>query len=72
MLRGFYSHGDTRTPFFINLFENALNVVFAIVLVKKYDVLGLGLAFSFAYLISSVIAFIALRRKIMNLPPIIS
>lgn len=68
VLRGFYSHGDTRTPFFINLFENALNVVFAIVLVKKYDVLGLGLAFSFAYLISSVIAFIALRSKIMNLP----
>ena len=72
VLRGFYSHGDTRTPFFINLFENALNVVFAIALVKKYDVLGLGLAFSFAYLISSVIAFIALRRKIANLPPIIS
>ena len=72
VLRGFYSHGDTRTPFFINLFENALNVVFAIALVKKYDVLGLGLAFSFAYLISSVIAFIALRRKISNLPPIIS
>lgn len=68
VLRGFYSHGDTRTPFFINLFENALNVVFAIVLVKKYDVLGLGLAFSFAYLISSVIAFIALRSKIANNP----
>lgn len=68
VLRGFYSHGDTRTPFFINLFENALNVVFAIVLVKKYDVLGLGLAFSFAYLISSVIAFIALRSKIANQP----
>ena len=68
VLRGFYSHGDTRTPFFINLFENALNVVFAIVLVKKHDVLGLGLAFSFAYLISSVIAFIALRSKIANQP----
>lgn len=68
VLRGFYSHGDTRTPFFINLFENALNVVFAIVLVKKYDVLGLGLAFSFAYLISSVVAFIALRSKIANQP----
>lgn len=68
VLRGFYSHGDTRTPFFINLFENALNVVFAIALVKKYDVLGLGLAFSFAYLISSVVAFIALRSKIANNP----
>ena len=63
VLRGFYSHGDTRTPFFINLFENALNIIFAILLVDKYDVLGLGLAFSFAYLISSGVAVVALRRK---------
>jgi putative peptidoglycan lipid II flippase len=63
VLRGFYSHGDTRTPFFINAFENALNIVFAVVLVKKYDVLGLGLAFSFAYLISSGVAIVVLRRK---------
>jgi putative peptidoglycan lipid II flippase len=63
VLRGFYSHGDTRTPFFINVFENTLNIVFAILLVKKYDVLGLGLAFSFAYLISSVVALVMLRRK---------
>jgi putative peptidoglycan lipid II flippase len=63
VLRGFYSHGDTRTPFFINLFENALNIVFAFLLVNKYDVLGLGLAFSFAYLISSAVALVVLRRK---------
>ncbi len=63
VLRGFYSYGDTRTPFFINLFENALNIVLAIVLVKKYDVLGLGLAFSFAYLVSAVLAFVILRQK---------
>lgn len=64
VLRGFYSHGDTRTPFFINLFENALNIIFAFLLVGKYDVLGLGLAFSFAYLISGGVAFYVLRRKI--------
>ena len=67
VLRGFYSHGDTRTPFFINLFENALNIIFAILLVDKYDVLGLGLAFSFAYLISSVVAIYVLRRKTTTL-----
>jgi putative peptidoglycan lipid II flippase len=66
VLRGFYSHGDTRTPFFINAFENALNIVFAVVLVKKYDVLGLGLAFSFAYLISSGVAIVVLRRKTLE------
>jgi len=63
VLRGFYSHGDTRTPFFINVFENALNIVFAFLLVKKYDVLGLGLAFSLAYLVSSGVAIFILRRK---------
>ncbi len=67
VLRGFYSYGDTRTPFFINLFENALNIVLAIVLVERYDVLGLGLAFSFAYLVSAVLAFIILRRKTSRL-----
>ncbi len=67
VLRGFYSYGDTRTPFFINLFENALNIVLAIVLVEKYDVLGLGLAFSFAYLVSAVLAFVILRRKTSRL-----
>jgi Na+-driven multidrug efflux pump len=45
------------------LFENALNIVFAFLLVNKYDVLGLGLAFSFAYLISSAVALVVLRRK---------
>ncbi len=63
VLRGFYSYGDTRTPFFINLFENTLNIVLAIALVEKYDVLGLGLAFSLAYLVSAVLAFAILRRK---------
>jgi len=67
VLRGFYSYGDTRTPFFINLFENALNIALAVVLVERFDVLGLGLAFSFAYLISSVVAFFALRRKVRRI-----
>jgi len=67
ILRGFYSYGDTRTPFFINLFENALNILLAILLVERFDVLGLGLAFSSAYLISSIVAFFALRRKIRRI-----
>ena len=48
-LRGFYAHNDTRTPFFINLGENALNILFAFLLVGRYGVLGLGIAFSLAY-----------------------
>ncbi|MGE3688441.1 MAG: murein biosynthesis integral membrane protein MurJ [Acidimicrobiia bacterium] len=53
VLRGFYAHQDARTPFVINLVENALNIVLAIVLVDRYGVLGLGLAFAVAYLLTA-------------------
>jgi putative peptidoglycan lipid II flippase len=63
VLRGFYAQHNTRTPFFINLIENAINIVLAIVLVDRYDVLGLGIAFSVAYVVSAVIAIFALASK---------
>lgn len=62
-LRGFYSHGDTRTPFFVNCLENSLNIALAVLLVDRYGVLGLGLAFAVAYLLSAVVALWALRRR---------
>ncbi|MEK7292444.1 MAG: murein biosynthesis integral membrane protein MurJ [Actinomycetota bacterium] len=63
-LRGFYAHNDTRTPFFINLGENALNILFAFLLVGRYGVLGLGIAFSLAYISSAVVALIVLHHKV--------
>jgi putative peptidoglycan lipid II flippase len=54
-LRGFYAHEDTRTPFFINVFENALNIALALVLVNRHGVLGLGMSFGIAYMVSSVL-----------------
>lgn len=62
-LRGFYSHGDTRTPFFINCGENALNIVLAVLLVDRFGVHGLGLAFALAYLVASLVALQMLRRR---------
>jgi putative peptidoglycan lipid II flippase len=66
-LRGFYAHQDTRTPFVLNVGENLLNIVFAIVLVGRWGVLGLGLAYSFAYLLSSVWALSTLAYKVRGL-----
>ena len=67
-LRGFYAHQDTRTPFVINVVENVLNVVLALALVGRWGVLGLGLAFALAYLISSVWAIQVLSYKIPGFP----
>lgn len=62
-LRGFYVHEDTRTPFFINVFENVLNIALALALVKRHGVLGLGLSFGIAYMVSSVLVLWLLDKK---------
>lgn len=53
VLRGFYAHKDTKTPFKVNVVENAINIVLAILLVGAYGVLGLGAAFAIAYVIAA-------------------
>jgi putative peptidoglycan lipid II flippase len=63
-LRGFYAHQDTRTPFVLNVGENLLNIVLAVVLVGRWGVLGLGLAYSIAYLVSSLWALSVLSYKV--------
>ena len=63
-MRGFYAHHDTRTPFVLNVGENLLNIVFAFLLVGRWGVLGLGLAYSFAYLISAAWALQVMSYKV--------
>ena len=63
-LRGFYAHQDTRTPFVLNVGENLLNIVLAFVFVGRWGVLGLGLSYSIAYLLSSVWALQVMSYKV--------
>lgn len=62
-LRGFYAHEDTRTPFYINVFENSLNIILALALVDRHGVLGLGLAFGIAYMVSAGVVLWILHVK---------
>jgi putative peptidoglycan lipid II flippase len=64
VLRGFYAHKDTKTPFKINVVENLINIGLAIILVGRYGVLGLGLAFALAYVVSSLWAMQILSYKV--------
>jgi putative peptidoglycan lipid II flippase len=63
-LRAFYSLQDTRTPFFLNCAENALNLVLAVPLYAWLGIPGLALAFSGAYAGASVLTLVALHRRI--------
>jgi len=64
VLRGFYSHQDTKTPFKINLVQNLLNIVLAVALVAPYGVLGLGLAFALSYVVCAAWAIQVLDYKV--------
>jgi putative peptidoglycan lipid II flippase len=68
VLRIFYAHQDARTPFVINVGENALNVVLALLFVHRWGLLGLGLSFGLAYVISAGWALQVLRYKIPQFP----
>jgi len=63
-LRGFYALRDTRTPFFLNIVENLLNIGLAIVLEPWLGVKGLALAYALAYSIAALVALVALRRRV--------
>ena len=40
VLRGFYALQDTRTPFFLNVVENVINIVLALAFVGRFGVAG--------------------------------
>lgn len=66
-LRGFYALRDTRTPFFLNVAENGINVAFAFILEPALGVPGLALAYAIAYLSAAVLALWVLRRRVGRL-----
>jgi putative peptidoglycan lipid II flippase len=63
-LRAFYSLPDTRTPFILNCFENAVNVVLAIPLYAWLGIPGLAFSFSAAYAAAAVLTLAVLRRRL--------
>jgi putative peptidoglycan lipid II flippase len=67
VLRGFYVLKDTRTPFFINLFENLLTMALALLLASNaglgWGVEGVAWAWSAGYFLFAAIAFARLRRR---------
>jgi putative peptidoglycan lipid II flippase len=67
VLRGYYSLHDTRTPFLLNCFENAVNIALALALYPAFGIPGLAWAFSGAYTIAAVVTMAAFSRRIGGL-----
>ncbi|HOF42661.1 MAG TPA: murein biosynthesis integral membrane protein MurJ [Candidatus Moranbacteria bacterium] len=67
LTRAFYALQDTKTPFYIALLSEVVNIVLVIALIGHFGVLGLAIAFSFASILNMALLLIFLKR---NLPDI--
>lgn len=68
VLRAFYAHQDTRTPFIINVGQNLINIVLAVALVGRYDIFGLAIALAISYVVSALWALQVLAYKVPGFP----
>ena len=66
-VRAFFARKDTRTPFWINLFQNVLNVVIMFPIAAWMGAAGLALAYSLSYWVVAVLALWILHRQVGRL-----
>lgn len=67
-LRAFYAHQDARTPCIVNIVENGINIVIALILYQRYGVLGIAASFAIAYVLSALWALQILTYKVRDFP----
>lgn len=58
---------DTRTAFYLYLFENGLNVILAVLLSEHIGVRGISLSLSIAYSLAAVAALVVVRTRMGGL-----
>jgi putative peptidoglycan lipid II flippase len=67
LARSFYALQDTKTPFYVAIVTEAVNIVAVILLIGKFKVLGLAIAFSLASLVQMFLLLFILRTRFENL-----
>ncbi len=63
LARSFYALENTKIPFYVALFSESVNVSLMFLLVEKFKILGLAVAFSVASIINMVCLFYFLRKQ---------
>ena len=66
-VRAFHARRNTRTPFYLNVFENTLNVVLVLPLIALFETTGLSMAYSVSYWVAAAIALFVLQRQVRGL-----
>jgi putative peptidoglycan lipid II flippase len=66
-VRAFHARRNTRSPFYLNLFENALNVALVVPFIALLGTGGLSAAYSVAYWVAAAVALVVLGRHVPGL-----
>jgi putative peptidoglycan lipid II flippase len=66
-LRGFYALRDTRTPFVLNVGQNLVQILLALLGMRLFGVWGLALAFGAAHTLGAAVALVVLRNRVGSL-----
>jgi putative peptidoglycan lipid II flippase len=62
LTRSFYALHNTKTPFYIALVSEAVNIILVLLLIKPYGVYGLAIAFSAASVVNMALLSIYLKK----------
>lgn len=67
LTRCFYALENTKTPFYAALISETINILLVVILIEKYQVLGLAIAFSLASIVNMLTLFFLLDKKFKNI-----
>jgi putative peptidoglycan lipid II flippase len=67
LARSFYALHDTKTPFFIAIFSEIINISAVVLLIHRYEILSLAVAFSLANLVQMLLLLFFLRSRFDSL-----
>ncbi|OGI15485.1 MAG: murein biosynthesis integral membrane protein MurJ [Candidatus Moranbacteria bacterium RBG_19FT_COMBO_42_6] len=67
LARAFYALHDTKTPFYIALFTEMVNISAVLILIGRYNVIGLAIAFSLSAVVQMLLLLFVLRSRFDNL-----
>lgn len=62
--RAFFALQNTKTPLYISLVSEAVNIILILTLLPRYAVLGLAIAFSTSSILNLILLYASLRKKI--------
>ncbi len=67
LARAFYAMHNTKTPFYIAIATEIVNILMVIMLIEKYEILSLAMAFSLSAIVQMFLLLFFLRAKYDNL-----